>query len=310
MADEFCYLFGAGASCNALPLVAQIPERLDRFINNLDDWSKRTGLNSKELSEASKWLLESITRHATIDTFAKKLYIRNEQKELKRLKAVTSCFFVFEQAANKVDERYDTFFASIINSNIRRTVELPSNISILSWNYDTQLEKSYYGFCDNEDQVVKDITFNTSIKRLNGYCGTNPPGHLGNAYKAAIQGTIYDGYDSIVELYNEYMKDEYTVHADINFAWESEKNYVLREISSIITKATVLVIIGYSFPFFNRQIDSLILNNMDSLGKVYIQVPEINHNGVNERIRALMEKVPEMIFLKDLSSFYIPFNYV
>jgi len=111
---NFTYYIGAGASCNVLPLVKQSAEN-----------------------------------HASIDTFAKKLYIKNEQHNLLRLKATLSCYFLILQGLNNVDQRYDTFFASITNKDENENVILPDNIKIISWNYDIQFEKAFNIYLDN-----------------------------------------------------------------------------------------------------------------------------------------------------------------
>jgi hypothetical protein len=307
--DIFCYFLGAGASRNALPIVSEIPDKLKAFVDRLEEWSVKTGAHSKPLSDAAKWLVEETESHATIDTFAKKLFIRNAHADLKKLKAVTSCFFVYEQSQKPVDYRYDTFLASVLEFNLGRPVELPKNIRILSWNYDTQLEKAFYNFCDDEDLVMKAVTFNHNVERLNGYCGTHPPGHLGPAYRAAIAGSKYDGLNSALHLYDEYMKEFNSVPADINFAWETDPEILLRNLQRVTKDATIVVLIGYSFPFFNRQIDRLILKSLTSVRKIYVQLPEENHQDVKERLSALRDNLPEVVYLKGLSSFYIPFDY-
>ena len=63
----------------------------------------------------------------------------------------------------------------------------------------------------------------------------------------------------------------------LNFAWEKqdvkfEKEYSHR-LQDAIKDATALVIIGYTFPFFNRETDTLLLKEMPNLKKVYIQDP-------------------------------------
>lgn len=59
----------------------------------------------------------------------------------------------------------------------------------------------------------------------------------------------------------------------LSFAWEGcnpefEKSYI-----SKVMDAEVLVIIGYSFPYFNREVDKNIVRNMVNLKKAYIQDP-------------------------------------
>ena len=81
------------------------------------------------------------------------------------------------------------------------------------------------------------------------------------------------------------------------------------EIDHILLNTTILIIIGYSFPFFNRDIDRGILNRMKNLNKIYVQVPEKDHNAIKERLESLRSDLPEIAFIKDIELFYIPFEY-
>ena len=59
----------------------------------------------------------------------------------------------------------------------------------------------------------------------------------------------------------------------ISFAWERMNDQYVQRISDCVSDAKVLVIIGYSFPFFNREVDRIIFEKMPSLEKIYIQDP-------------------------------------
>jgi len=70
-----------------------------------------------------------------------------------------------------------------------------------------------------------------------------------------------------------------------NFAWENDANFKekyhghpinLQIAQSIAVETEILVVIGYSFPIFNREIDKLIINDMRKLKKIYIQDKEPN----------------------------------
>ena len=93
----------------------------------------------KELINDLQWLLDISSKHASVDTFARKLSIIGDSKNLKKLKVVLSVFFTFEQIIKQPDERYDSFFASLYNEN----GELPENIRILSWNYDSKTKQDF-----------------------------------------------------------------------------------------------------------------------------------------------------------------------
>ena len=147
------YIFGAGASAKCLPIVSGIPNRLENFATFIDQ--NRTGgekkftdlpcdisvTNAEDLFiEACRDLADQCRKHASIDTYAKKLFITNNGPKSNSLKALLTCFFIYEQAKNPTDPRYDAFFASILGTHYG---EFKGDINILSWNYDYQFELAY-----------------------------------------------------------------------------------------------------------------------------------------------------------------------
>ena len=72
--------------------------------------------------------------------------------------------------------------------------------------------------------------------------------------------------------------------------------------------AEIVVVIGYSFPFFNRQVDRLLFNNMDYLRKIYIQDP--NSGRIKQ---SLLSVLPNYMIdnvaiesVTDTSQFFLP----
>ncbi|MDR3653136.1 MAG: hypothetical protein P4L34_09220 [Paludibacter sp.] len=160
--NKVTFLFGAGASMNALPIVNQIPQRIvelieyleqDIFILENDKTFNKCGSKTRrdfqlEMIESLKWMQDKSKNHASIDTFAKKLYLKGESDDLRKLKIAMSIFFIAEQAGKKTDARYDSFFASILKDHAQ---DFPDNIRILSWNYDYQFELSYAEYSNTYD---------------------------------------------------------------------------------------------------------------------------------------------------------------
>jgi len=68
----------------------------------------------------------------------------------------------------------------------------------------------------------------------------------------------------------------------------------------------ILVVIGYSFPFFNRDVDRLIIGEMKNLLKVYIQDPYAAD--VKETFQAINDRIdPNMIIpLDNTKQFLLP----
>ncbi|MCH5332058.1 MAG: hypothetical protein J1E33_06615, partial [Alistipes sp.] len=73
----------------------------------------------------------------------------------------------------------------------------------------------------------------------------------------------------------------------LSFAWENAKDDVFMDsVCRTIINAEILVVIGYSFPFFNREIDRRIVSAMPKLKTVYIQDPYASN--VQENFKAVL----------------------
>ena len=95
------------------------------------------------------------------------------------------------------------------------------------------------------------------------------------------------------------------------FAWEKTEFDKRRKILyDKIEDAQVLVVIGYSFPFFNRETDREIFSKMEKLNRIYIQDPYADD------IKQFMSSVltdeqrinllPGIVSLKNTGNFFLP----
>lgn len=119
-------------------------------------------------------LIQGIKAHATIDTYARKSYLTKRTRELERLKALLCAFFLWEQLEHKPDERYDTFLVNVLDGE---TLNIPKGISIISWNYDSQMELAFSSYRLNTGLAVLEknvvgswpmLTKNGSLFKVNG----------------------------------------------------------------------------------------------------------------------------------------------
>lgn len=313
------YLFGAGASADAIPVVNKIPEELYQFERAI---TKVTTFRNAELHEMRQkligeiqWLLRESSSHLSIDTFAKKLFLRNDNENLLKLKLITSLFFTYLQITKPVDKRYDGFFASILKSTVRN---LPNTINIISWNYDLQFELSYREFNQSinlaEAQKVLSINSNHlnhhlkqdgfSITKLNGssaFLVENVPDFL-------LPNSGTEPLIPLIEKYGAYSSGSKSFKPTLSFAWEEEKPNSSDSIFNVAMRASkdseVLIIIGYSFPYFNREIDSMILRGMPKLKKVYFQSREAEV--IKARFLTLRENIDSLELWPDVGQFLIP----
>lgn len=279
------------ASCvnieSGVPVVNEIPGRLAYMIHKLETLLSKpqNDLDSKKLQKLIDdlgWLQDKTSRHATIDTFAKKLFLTDNHGEYQKLKNLLLIFLFFEQIINEPDQRYDTFLASILQNDVNH---LPDDITVVSWNYDFQFELAYneYVKADNLSMISERYlyTHDKLSERREGepyrsHNGFNLLKLNGSAFMAG-DNSYYDikksqNFAAMLEMYSK-LDDQ---HNRISFAWEKMNDQFVQRISDSISDAKVLVIIGYSFPFFNREVDRILFEKMPSLEKIYIQDPNAN----------------------------------
>lgn len=174
---KITYLFGAGASRGCLPTVVEFPDRLhqqteflkkDIYLldeSHFKDVKQVTKAQAKEqLLIDMEWLYSECLKHASVDTFAKKLWLKRDRENLERLKYALTVFLIVEQLRHPPDKRYDAFFASILRKDIST---FPSNLNIVSWNYDFQIEIAFDEYSGNDNiyntyfPIVSKYTKNT-----------------------------------------------------------------------------------------------------------------------------------------------------
>src|SRR5690606_641994 len=93
-----------------------------------------------------------------------------------------------------------------------------------------------------------------------------------------------------------YIKSKYRSNNLMRFAWQHgvEHRDNLRQLSNkyaqtILSQTDILVIIGYTFPSFNRDVDSEIFRNSGGISKVYYQVPEFEYVDLSERLHCVLK---------------------
>lgn len=308
------YLIGAGASRETLPIVNEIPGRLkstiellrknEFLISNSEDFKDVQGKTQLELLESLigdlTWVLEKSENHASVDTFAKKLYIKSNRKELYKLKVAFSIYLIIEQTINQCDRRYDSFFASILNGE----GEFPSNLKIMNWNYDFQFEKAYAEYSGSREVYVNQSRLNVTNKYSNSRHNNSEKFGIFklNGTSTILEHNLnhyyyFDNFEdqlskpflqSLLRNYGVMQLSNQNLSPGLSFAWEGsyDKNRDIIQITKENTANTdILVVIGYSFPFFNREIDRDLIKNMTNLKKVYFQSPDAEN--IKERFWAI-----------------------
>ncbi len=343
--SNITYLLGAGASAKSLPVVEQMNSQIFNFLRifvnhqiiNDEKWNDPEII---ELKESFLKLMEEAKTHASIDTYAKKLFLKNENDKLKQMKSLISRYLIYEQTLiedkklksegnGRLDDRYDPFFAALLRNHKDKLI-LPERVKIISWNYDYQLELAYCDFMQCTLEQSRDYlniypkrTYNETDKeyniiKLNGTADMYEliPEKAGKRGYGSTNIAVEDvSFPAIHQAFKLAFSHCYSHNAHFNssisFAWELNKENNLKSQVSfakeIISNTTTLIVIGYSFPLFNREIDRTILSD-NKLDNLYYQCTENHKEAINYRIRNTIQNSPNPTFINDLDQFHIPYE--
>ena len=321
MGNKFLYLLGAGASCNALPIVAKMSKSFVKFPAKLTGLKVSNEHNSiiKKFKIDINWLSQIIKQYDSVDTLAKFYYLNQDQDNLYRLKRTLALYFLIEQFHfNEFDRRYLVFLTSIMEKHVM----IPENVKILTWNYDYQMQLASSKFTKNKDFIryyptmkeeIPAIAFehdpDIDLLNLNGIAG----------YHVIFKGEHPRWHPIVSKISNELGKI-LTFYTDIQekkpvelitFAWENPYN--VRSVHDAIIKkfatgVQYLIVIGYSFPFFNRKIDQKIFKALTHRPlKIYYQNTDPERDG-KELISQfnLDPNDVDIKHIKDGDRFFIP----
>lgn len=334
---KITYLFGAGASYGTVPLVNELQNDIEDFIKSLgtetfifqadevfdNEFYKKIKKNSikAHFVEDLDWLLEQIKSHASIDTLAKKYFLTSKWHELHKLKICFSSYLILKQSQAIAHSRYDAFYAAILERNLR----FPSNIKILSWNYDHQFEKSYAAYSgddriDSNQSHLNIVTQNCvhsiskeefAILKLNGTShilrnnGSEKFDYFPN-FQTKVEKPFFE---LILDNYYRAREKVNNIYSGLCFAWERASQVdrdVITTAKELTNDTDVLVVIGYSFPYFNRVIDREIIGNMQGLEKVYFQDP--NADNLKIKFQSIRLDITDLVSIKDTDQFFLPFE--
>jgi len=289
-------------------------------------------------------------QYGSIDIYAKRLYLLGLKEELNNLKFYLSVYFdlwenmlagervehKFNEKSKvlfeKIDKRYYSLFSILLEKGDSYP-KLNENVSFISWNYDLQLERAYESFLKEETTSLVALNYHfpfmendnmesNKIIHLNGFRGMFQV----NGFRGMFQGTIepYETVDrkyttdratylnALFNTYSDFNKGrvaEMNYHNTIRYAWETT-SAKLNAAKSKMRETNVLVIVGYSFPAFNREIDQTLINEFlagDGNKKVVYQDPNPNEDLIN----LLFKNFKNLTFEKlNKKQFHIPHEFL
>lgn len=343
---KITYFLGAGASYNALPIWKAQGESMVMVADHIlfmihhgptETFKKEYPdlLNSKILIEFMTKLKnfgELAQEYGSIDIYAKRLYLIGDDRELNELKYCLSVYFdLWENflykgnrinefhGYTKIDKRYLSLL-SVILEKVNDTPFLHQNISFLTWNYDLQLETAFESFLRQKTKSLNEIdrylqfmdSDSASPKRvyhLNGFRGIFLEE---KKYYETVEKRLTTSLESyLVNLASNFSQFKNpTFHNCIKYAWESDSD-AIKEAKTIMAETNILIIVGYSFPAFNRKLDQELIKyfetNRSKYSRVIYQDPFANQDIVN----SLFSNPEDVeIHKENTSQFYIPHEFL
>ncbi|MEJ2628841.1 MAG: hypothetical protein P8078_09820 [bacterium] len=193
----------------------------------------------------------------------------------------------------------------------------------MTWNYDYQFELTFSQYRNKSDlssfkhqlhlrsKFDNDYDYQSDkfgFYKLNGTTGLYSNNDFDQYFYANNLNVYFNKQfvEKIVRAFTVATYSEYT-YPGLSFAWEEENKTKTIELAAKDTESTkVLIVIGYSFPFFNRDIDKKIIGNMKNLKKVYFQAPDAEI--LKERFQAIRDDIDDksLVVKKDVNQFLIP----
>jgi hypothetical protein len=342
---KITYLLGAGASADALPTNKAetenltLPYEMRLLANKLEVWYKQRTENEREQIHNPTqvitdliWLSDNSKRFETTDTYAKFLYAKKETQGLERLKKTLSFFFVYQQLIEKkIDKRALVFLTNLIEKG----PTFPSTVNIISWNYDLQIELAANEILEesctsgNKHKALlqyfpplhygpeKDEPAKYQLVHMNGTAG-----HLYLSDSKKTNPLISLKGANIPKLLQWHYSENNSNYSILTFAWENDNkdpNEVMassirqdsNNIAEVFIKDTeILVIIGYFFPFFNREIDNKLMAILKSstpiFKKIYFQDKFINSDFIDKQFNILRSAPIKIEHISRCDNYFIP----
>lgn len=336
--SKVIYLFGAGASAQRLPVIANMTKCIERQVEWIDknaggvndaDMHQHIGKTSRalllEYRDALKKLPEEVAPYATIDLYARWLETNRDFRRLDRFKAIVITFFAIEQYIHGFDPRYEGFFGSILDHSGRK---LPDDVIILTWNYDQHMAMALARAGHHSDlaEVMQQHGIRTlyrltggqatdfRILHLNGIAGFNARAtdRPMNDYISGRDRGWGTPLDSMAYFFGMLYHDRFSSGEGqmlLSYSWEAlaESKTPWDKVTAAVKHAEELVVVGYSFPDFNRVVDLKLIASMLELKRVVVQSPPSSIEGLLTKMRMILPELDtKLVPYPLIHEFYVP----
>lgn len=311
--NKTTYLFGAGASYNSIPTVVDMVKHMPVLIQKLKDSGyNNSGITKKKLEPFIKALEEindslnyTQTPDATLRRFYQKgnfkyylavywIYLNLIQFVIRDEIGLTED--VIGRSLNSIDRRYSQFIAEEFYDD-------PHKFHFLSWNYDTQLEQSLQAMFNLKDlnsvynqfhvypSPVRKGTELPLIVHLNGTSAVyqfdgNKKHNIQEGISNISQGTnLIDALSRLLWIIERDKLPQIKLENTLKFSFTFKNNdlpNLEHVVHDILQNTAKLIVVGYSFPRLNRNIDSILLGHLPLNTEIILQNPVSHADRVHE----------------------------
>lgn len=340
------YYLGAGASAGSLPTVGNFfgsnsseyesNSKKLRFnlLKEVEDFIEKQGESSIGVrigqAQVVKNVIKKIYATWSVDTHAKYLSNHGFDDEYRDLKNIVAAYLYTLETHPEVDKRYKLLFSALLEKVENGLPKFKRQLSIISWNYDVQVEKAISQISNSRNiEKIARIALNRpgvneefksnglALLKLNGTISAWMQGEKWiDDYPQTKENLVY--LDTFFENLDrmEYNSRRQNPPA-ILYAWDSDatkiKGKIIDAAKETISKSKQIVIVGYSFPDFNYDVDLEIFKSISRGTKIYVQCNsaherEFENTSIIRRLRDYLPKSPSVAIeaINDNSRFYIP----
>jgi hypothetical protein len=334
---ELTYILGAGASYQSIPVVKTFVQRFAVFQGHLWGAIQEGYFDSKnysEIDQLGKEFANAIASHQSFDTFFKKLFHLGQKDKILQFKKILNLYFLWEhlvepkaeddkdafQKTASIDKRYDALIAALLKP-IEGKAELFCKVNFISWNYDMNLLasiKQYFYPNDTyaalfeklQEKSRAEWIFNEklTVVNMNGFFYS----HLFDGC-TTLQGL---GWKEMLSLaIKNWTDNDMILQKDaerIRFAWEGMSENLDKPLKHVelarekVRNSNKIVVIGYTFPLYNRLADFYYGYEMiPSWKDKFVQDPD--SNVIADRVKAeFLHGNGYIGSISDCESFYVP----
>jgi len=301
------FVFGAGASFGAMPLVNEMVNHLPILIDILKKLKihqrNDEGIALSVLINSLENINHDLEHAETPDAVMHSLYLNRSSDFDVHLKSFW-IYLILCQFANRNEIGLDRLITTKrLKFYDKRYYELISDLKsrpnnnyiFLSWNYDLQFQLSHRRFARQNSildsfenfttypiSVTSDIT--TEIIHLNGLTGfydktDKPSSNIRNEIASLIEphSTLAHCLKNLLWALYPINRNRISLDNYLKFSFTNSDDQ-LNKLKKVITKSiqgvNKLIYIGYSFPELNTDIDDTIINNLEPFsGELILQNP-------------------------------------